>query len=1555
MESGQQASASESTPRQRRSEHDSSLMLDHLTATPKSSRQLNELYLANSRCERHIHLLQQAQRASPRISRLIRQTLRDTFQMDPDSLLLNVPLSPHAPRWSRSLTDTVMRLLAERACVRQGLSSEACQARQLADDVLGRVLNVDLLKRIESSVPAAWQALSNSRFISRKEHWCELYGSFIADQAVLAHGLNQLSDAGLAMIMAMVEAPTPAQRARAGGEWAHLNVAQVVCPGRSQGSIPFSGALHLYYDGAQGDPRQVLFLPGLTPVFYEFDTLEQWQRRFPRLVSAHVQALWPLLPLRRRHELPDVTAASLLPIVVGEAGPLIVEDAITHSATALLDVQWDNELATLMDINIAFLFPGNAIKGAYMSPSERLLEVEQGRRQIVVTPGLRSALAQLLVRDQKQRHLEISFASLSRHLPLRMCEMKQRKYERAVGALLDPQKPEAQSADYVAFTAEHEQWLALRAQGSALLEGSKHRLGDHAFWAADCNDQQSIQRRLLSVRGAALIKEAQLQYRLKFIDKTLLDGLRLLVENPLQWRTCGFRALSMSVGARGQPGYRLQAAFVLVRDAASSTLDARQAALLYVPGVEGGLQRFRTLTLLERCLKASFKAREPGALWQCIGRGERNAARAWARGLRADEPMVLTFEDIEGEVLLTGLNEQIKGFTDARQNILQGTKVFTEVTDAVLATTLLSVEFAQSLQVPTSEAREQALTQVNTVMVAARLATRLPTWHTRLPVSKRKRYERHLRQQQRSELNLQRYLVTQLGDVQTFARALLIRQLTVDGFYPELDIDKPLFDIPDDVSSVWASHPERTIGESGPKVVVSKERSTFSFMQLALSNLDPQAPWTRWRLNRARYLDPAWRTRLSVDYLIKTISALDISGQYDRRILDVCYGEGDRETTAHTAPLLHELLRRPVQRQTRLDMINAEHLKLSEHGMRLFKRAVKAKTGLRFCFLRLEALTVPWARHIAGIVVIQDREGEQCLLYWPGQFDYPALSEYPDRKALLAALMTHLQPREKAIELAHYIAPDSEFRALAGYPGELRPVVEPQWLWRSMLEQLNLFAVPPIDEPREVLLARHLYRWFESHRVFPATALTEIQAEILEQQRADPSNWLALTETDARNMVGALAHAKVLQAQRQGRAEANSREYLDAYREWRLDEQAGRRIRGFLSLIPFVSIAVLSYEALLAARRFYHSTTADNAVDLLIALHQILLEIAMTFISASTAQLGKVGARSFAGLFSKGFKQLRRRHRGQGEWSVNRPPSPITSNGLEPYKMPGIVTDAIELKRPNHRGSFVKEGEQFMTNAEGSRYGVYRREGEQQLRFKNRQTPGENELFLLIDEPRQWLLGADAPEPTPGPSSRLTPLQAPPTPLRTPVSWSAPPRVSSAELARRARNLSSAWREWGQVLDSAKATPVSPGSKLYSVQGAVNPSLKIGEFFYETFPAGSQAHPNVRFIKPPGSLFDRLEGIGARLGDSSVAQPVLFTFGEDLRWTARAPLFSEPLPASIKARFPDMTNASVQQAAHRLVELADPGSDVPDDHSLVEHTRRIGQVDARSGRADGPH
>ncbi|MFN3356839.1 MAG: dermonecrotic toxin domain-containing protein [Pseudomonas sp.] len=1505
------------------------VLSDRLQASAQPSRLLNQLYDAQARCAAHAHALQQAVVRSPRISRLIRKTLRDAFQADPDSLMLNVPLAHNDPPWHRSMTDTVMRLLAERACARaEHLSEQACQAGALADRVLDEVLEVDLLARIEAAVPAYWRVLAESDVCSRRERWCALYKSFVADQALLAHGLNQLSDTGLAMLMTLVEAPTAQARTLAGGVRAGLRVAEGVYPGQGD-LIAFSGALHLFYIGEAADPRQLLILPGLEPPFYEFSTYEHWQRDFPALVQTHIRRLWDLLPLRQRHQLPDWDATAS----AGRRGALITDDALVHSAEALLQVQWDNELATLLEVNIAYLFHDNAIKGDYMSPVERLLHVEQGRGAIGVQPGLKAVLGQLLERDKQRRRLEISFASLSTRLPLRTCEAKVRRYEQALHGLLDPADPRRERQDFGTVVALHSQWQQARARCAALLDGHEERLHEPTFWNGMGADADSVEKRLLAARGAALVAEAQLQHRLKLIDSLLLARISALVDGPVRMGQADrSQVLALSIGGQTQPRYSLVGAFVVAGAAEPGDISASQAVMLYMPGSEGGLQRFKSLAVLSQRVQASFTAREPGALWHCIARGQRNAARAWVQGLAAQTVPVVSFEAIHGDVLKVGLQAQIAALAEARAQLQRNERLFSEVSDTALASSLLAMETAQNLQVPPNDARERALSNVELVIAAARLSAALPVGPDDAPASVHRQRRRLFLRQQRSALNLQRLLVRHLGDVEHFGRQRLIQQLTQDGVYPQLNIDTPLFDVPDDVSMVWAGHPERLPGEAGPKTVVSAQRSTFSFLQLALHNLDPEAPWTRWRLNHMKCLDPAWRARLSVDYLIRTIAALDIGGHYERRIFQVCYGDRGNDATAEVAPLLHELLRRPVRREAKLQLINARQRPLSEKGVRLFEQALKATPGAGreaalLSVVRLEALTLPWARHIAGLVVIHDRHSSHCLLYWPQASGFPALTEYPHLDALRQALLAQGQTQDALATLANSVAAGSETEALASYPGGIRARVEPASRWRCMLERSKLFTLSAVLGPA-VAVGKCLYRWFQTKRVFPATTLSEIETELREQRDADPQQWLGISATNADDLLGLLAHARVLQAQRQARAESNSRHSLQAYRAWRQDEATARVTRGLLALIPLVGLGVLAYEVLIAARRLYHSGSADDAVELAITLHQLLIEVALTFVPVKgVGAVAKPLSGAPGRLMNSALRQLHRGYRRLGTLAVRPPASPVRLKGLDLYKLHGAVSEVIELKAPLDKGTFIRNGERYVPDAKGQRFGVYQREGEQRLRFRNRQTPGENELFVYVEEPREWLLGADRLEPQPGTSAGAGTFWQP-TPSSTPVSWAPPSQYLAGDLTKRAHNLTSYWREWGQALDAAQVRELVPDKRLYIADGRRGALLKIGEHYYDTLPAGSQSQSDALFLKPRGELMQSIDQLTRCLSENLPQQPAPFTFGEDLRWTAREPLFSRPLPASMGARFPDLTPSSIQQATRRLVELADAGTAV---------------------------
>ncbi|WP_460150833.1 hypothetical protein [Pseudomonas sp. S3_A03] len=359
-------------------------------------------------------------------------------------------------------------------------------------------------------------------------------------------------------------------------------------------------------------------------------------------------------------------------------------------------------------------------------------------------------------------------------------------------------------------------------------------------------------------------------------------------------------------------------------------------------------------------------------------------------------------------------------------------------------------------------------------------------------------------------------------------------------------------------------------------------------------------------------------------------------------------------------------------------------------------------------------------------------------------------------------------------------------------------------------------------------------------------------------------------------------------------------------------------------MIPLVGVGVMAWEAILAARRLYHSGSADDVIELVSSVHLLLLECVMLFLPVKGAAAGKLATGSSKRSMGAALRRLHQGQRRQASLAV-RPLSSSRFKGPSPYKMAGEAVDAVELKAPVDKGTRIRDGEQFVLDATGQRLGVYRRKGEQRLRFKNTQKPGENELFVFIEEPREWLLGADNPQP--GTSTGASASWRP-TPAPTPVSWSPPSSRLLGDLTRRPTNITSQWREWGQTLNIGELTEITPGKNLYQATGSPRRLVKVGANFYETLADGSQPHADLVFLRPPGGVIDSLDGLAMHLGQTPTPQPLMLTYGADLRWSPRRDLFLQPLSQSLANRFPGLTPASLRQLTHRMVELADTGTSV---------------------------
>ena len=258
------------------------------------------------------------------------------------------------------------------------------------------------------------------------------------------------------------------------------------------------------------------------------------------------------------------------------------------------------------------------------------------------------------------------------------------------------------------------------------------------------------------------------------------------------------------------------------------------------------------------------------------------------------------------------------------------------------------------------------------VQAAAAEAKKLPSWLGIASPAQRKHYKRLLRRYLVSIFALETKLWQDLPDLEPFARQALIAKLTVDGFYPQLDIDTPLFDMPDDVSTHyegWTS--QGAVGDRQIKTVVSKERTTFSMLQLALHNLNPEAPWTRWRLNRARWLEPVWKERLSVSYLIKMIASLNVGGEYDKQIRKAFY-----PSPGSSFGLSQALVERGFKQRAEMQLYSAARQGLNDWRQRLFTFAMAARKA---AFASGRAMAEEYARMsgYSGVRLLEVSESYQ--------------------------------------------------------------------------------------------------------------------------------------------------------------------------------------------------------------------------------------------------------------------------------------------------------------------------------------------------------------------------------------------------------------------------------------------------------------------------------------------------------------------------------------------------------------------------------------------------
>lgn len=355
--------------------------------SPQPSLLINRLTAADLRCADAAHHRSRLMSRAPRILRVIRAELRKAFELDPDDVLFTEPKPPAVAQQVDTLTDRALQLLVLPSLpinlnhfTAVSLKGDPFQRLPFTPlEALRRVIALNLFGRLAQARRDYWQALVTAGWLTRTERWVQLHAQMFADQALVASQLGELSSAGMEMVQELVDAPTAQARQHAGAQWASLRVCKLFWPGVGPRLMPIPGALHLYREGDPPGAPHVIYLPGTQRNYYEYPSFDQLQCGLAGLINgALFEDLWQCLPLRRRHEVcrPEVATVGANRAV--GRGCALRGDALEQSALAVLEGQWDNELACAVSINLAQVYSGRSAR-TVENPTRFLAYIERAR------------------------------------------------------------------------------------------------------------------------------------------------------------------------------------------------------------------------------------------------------------------------------------------------------------------------------------------------------------------------------------------------------------------------------------------------------------------------------------------------------------------------------------------------------------------------------------------------------------------------------------------------------------------------------------------------------------------------------------------------------------------------------------------------------------------------------------------------------------------------------------------------------------------------------------------------------------------------------------------------------------------------------------------------------------------------------------------------------------------------------------------------------------------------------------------------------------------------
>jgi hypothetical protein len=575
---------------------------------------------------------------------------------------------------------------------------------------------------------------------------------------------------------------------------------------------------------------------------------------------------------------------------------------------------------------------------------------------------------------------------------------------------------------------------------------------------------------LYQAQLAAVRAEAAIQHALKQISDDEHRLLLALLDHPAAAERRPEVTAARLILVSSDPSettHELEGLLVITRTGAL-TASTPQSLLLYWPGNGGGLQRFESRQALDQSL---FK-------------------------LPGDASTTLQWAELSGDPFEHSLQQRLYASEQQAAEAIMRYPVPALAHQRDEALGKLHEQTLSTLLIPTHQARGLAYTQLLEQQRSVSLAGALPGELSQLSADARHTFKRLIKAQINALHHAQQLLERDLEPFQDFGRRRLNQRLRED-FKLEHDAHVQL-NLPDSVS--W----ERQLLDqhAGPGtpfknvLVPSARRSNWSLLQLAQQNIDTNVEQRLgFRQVTVTSQSPIEADRLknglTLDYLKKLVTELDLAGAYEHLITRTFLGDPDTPlfTRQHQRECLSEPLRLMLILQGKFARAQG---RLDDTDLLLLNNAVEARQPFVLLPAQLSAGgadTDHSPSGLFGITFIQDPVSGRTLLYLPDTPDGQPLRRY----ASLELARKAVYDRSLASGMGDYLAG----RAIKGdAAAHLSRIVQAQQKNFDAMVEVGA-RWPATTSLPEHLLNSHMGRVIEAHR-----ATSRSNAALLLEQNA---------------------------------------------------------------------------------------------------------------------------------------------------------------------------------------------------------------------------------------------------------------------------------------------------------------------------------------------------------------------------------------------------------------------------------------------------------------------